>query len=190
MNSTKEKMRGHDGREIAYPLRLNIGCHFTRIKGFTNVDIRPDKDVDVIADAENLSMFEDNSIEEIRASNVFEHFPHTKSLKVLKEWCRVLKPGGKLWISVPDFDFCVDFYLKCGRILEPWLIFHLWGEQKDAQEYHYIVFNWANLRKLLDDAGFSSAQRLESLPHGLKDASELRDTWYGMKCALNAEATK
>lgn len=89
-------------------MKLNIGARNSRIKGFKNLDVQPGKNIDYICDAEVLSQFKDGSIEEIYASHILEHFYHTKTEKVLKEWCRVLKVGGKLYLSVPDWDKIIE----------------------------------------------------------------------------------
>jgi predicted SAM-dependent methyltransferase len=45
--------------------------------------------------------FEDNSVDLIYASHVFEYFDRDEAKEVLKEWLRVLKPGGYFKISCP-----------------------------------------------------------------------------------------
>lgn len=81
-------------------LRLNLGCDRQEIAGFVGVDFNPDVDPDILADVEDLNMIEDNSVDEIYASQVLEHLPY--GTKALEEWLRVLKPGGMLTVVVPD----------------------------------------------------------------------------------------
>lgn len=171
------------------PLRLNLGCRKTRVPGFLNFDIRPEQDVDVVGDASDLKRYADGSVEEILASNILEHWPHVQTIEVLREWSRVLRPGGKLYLSVPDFESIVRLWNTTGR-LDDWMIYHLYGEQGYDQQYHYIIFTWPNMRELLANAGFSSAQRVKSLPFGLADASSLLDNVTKQPVALNCIATK
>lgn len=171
-------------------VKLNLGCNKTYIPGFLNVDINKEFGADIVTNVKDLSMFESGSICELYASNILEHFPHTETLDVLKEWSRVLKTGGKLHISVPDFDFCIDFYIKTNRALQPWLVNYMYGDQKGPQEFHQTPFNWSHLRDLLDKAGFSQAKRVHDLPYGIADTSKLRESWFGLPTALNAEAVK
>ena len=172
------------------PLRINLGCRRTRLPGYKNLDIRPEQDVDFVADARDLSQFADGSVDELRASNIYEHVTIPESNAVLKEWARVLRPGGILWLSVPDFDFCVDIYLKSGRRMDEWLLFHMFGEQRHQYQFHYAVYNWPLMRGMLHDAGFSDARRVDDLPGELKDASSHRDNRFNMRIALNVKATK
>ena len=54
--------------------------------------------------------YPDNSIDGLRALHILEHFSFNEGQKVLEEWYRVLKPGGKLILEVPDFlAACRDF---------------------------------------------------------------------------------
>ena len=53
-------------------------------------------------DIRNLEVFEDNSAEEILSVHVIEHFYYWEVADVLKEWVRVLKPGGRMIIECPN----------------------------------------------------------------------------------------
>lgn len=178
---------------IAEALRLNLGGAGEgfldgRIPGFKTVDLRSVKATDIVSDVKNLSFCEDASVAEIYASNILEHFPHTETVSVLKEWCRVLIPKGKLWLSVPDFEACVRIYNQTG--LAPWLQYLLWGDQKHPQNFHYINFTFQMIGPLLVKAGFSDYKRVDHLPFGIKDASEHRANVDDLPICLNLEVTK
>jgi len=80
---------------------IDIGCGRVKChKNAIGVDVYPFPCVDVLANAEDLWMFEDDSLDFVVASHALEHFPDTKS--VLKEWKRVLKRGGVIAVAVPD----------------------------------------------------------------------------------------
>jgi predicted SAM-dependent methyltransferase len=78
-------------------LKLNIGAGEVEIEGFVPIDKR-------FGDEAYPLRYESNSVDEIRASHILEHFGHGESQDVVGEWARVLKPGGKIRIAVPDFD--------------------------------------------------------------------------------------
>ena len=171
----------------AEALRLNLGCSKTRVPGFLNFDINPAKDVDLVGDIRDLSQFADGSVADLLASNVLEHISHTQTLACLKEWRRVLASGGKLWLSVPDFDAVIRLYKYEG--LNEYLKNLIWGEQDSQYGYHYICFTWPNLRLQLDQAGFKDAKRVKFLPFGLADASALHDNIENKPTAINVEVT-
>jgi SAM-dependent methyltransferase len=50
----------------------------------------------------HLLPFKDGEFDFLYASHVLEHFP--VSITVLKEWLRVVKVGGYVYFSVPDFE--------------------------------------------------------------------------------------
>lgn len=65
-------------------------------------------DVDIIADANNLEDFQENSTNFIIANHVLEHSPNP--IHALLGWLRILKPGGLLFLTLPhnssnEFDF-------------------------------------------------------------------------------------
>lgn len=174
-------------------IRLNLGgCGEGfldgRIEGFLTVDLRSGPGTDIVCDCSDLSRFESGSVEMVYASNILEHWPMAKTVDVLKEWNRVLKPGGMLYISVPDFHAAVELYHKIGLV--PWLRYHLWGDQKHPLNYHYTCFTFASLAKDLMDAGFSDAKRVENWPFEVKDGSRNRNTVDHKLISLNVGAMK
>ncbi|MDE7327805.1 MAG: methyltransferase domain-containing protein [Lachnospiraceae bacterium] len=89
-------------------MKLHIGCGFRNLPGYKHLDIRKlDGHIDYVGSADDLSQFPDGSVEEIYACHLLEHFSRDKVNKVLKEWYRVICPGGGR--SVSQF-----------RILELW----------------------------------------------------------------------
>lgn len=57
-------------------------------------------DVDIIDDGEALTTIADSSQDFVIANHVIEHM--VNPLKALLNWARVLKPGGQLFLAVPD----------------------------------------------------------------------------------------
>ncbi len=175
------------------PICLNLGGAGEgyisgKIPGFLIVDLRDVDETDIVSDISDLSFCKDGTVDAIYCSNALEHFRHTDTVKVLREWWRTLKPGGKAYISVPDFDKAVKLYLKTG--LTGWLQYHIWGDQAHPLNFHYINFTFSSLADACYKAGFSEIERVQSFPFGVKDASELMDTWTKTKISLNVVATK
>ncbi|MFX0141167.1 MAG: methyltransferase domain-containing protein, partial [Candidatus Hodarchaeota archaeon] len=94
------------------PLKLNLGCGNEKKEDWVNIDIDRRVKPDLIADAKNLYMFYDETIDEIICYHLFEHFIYSEAIKALSEWYRILKPGGKLSIELPDLDRCVEILSK------------------------------------------------------------------------------
>ena len=81
------------------PVRLNVGCGTKRIDGYIGVDLNPV--ADVVCDVRTLP-FPDDHADELLAVHVFEHFYRWEADQILREWLRVLKPGGRLVLELPD----------------------------------------------------------------------------------------
>lgn len=95
--------------------KLHIGCEKPNPE-WEIFNILPGENIDHVGDALNMSRFDDKTFDEIYASHILEHFDFTGSLQTaLKEWHRVLKPEGKLYISVPDMDILCKLFLMKER---------------------------------------------------------------------------
>lgn len=168
-------------------MKLNLGGRDKPIPGFKTVDLYDGSGVDIKADIGSLVGIEDKSVDEAYMSHCLEHFSHTLTLSVLKNWHRVLKPGAKAYIAVPDFQAAVSLYLKVG--LNDFLRNLLWGDQGYDLAYHYTTFDYPSLSKLVVEAGFNDVRRIKDMPYGLSDCSTLVDTIFKTPVSLNIEAT-
>jgi len=82
------------------------------------LDINPDTadfkndDVELILnDCTNMVDVQSNSIDVVFTSSFFEHLPSKDVLlKTLMECYRVLRPGGRLMILMPNIRYCYDVY--------------------------------------------------------------------------------
>lgn len=174
---------------VAQKIKLNLGCRTRTKEGWLNLDCDAHPGVDFVGDASDLSRFKDGEIAEIYASHILEHFGFHKTLPVLKEWARVLEPGGKLYVAVPDFARCVELYGMLG--LNDWIIRFLMGDQEYKTAYHYDLFDEARLTKLLADAGFSDSFRVEEFPDSEEsECSNLSSTHDGERVSLNLIAIR
>lgn len=81
---------------------LDIGPGPTdRIPGFEGFDATPGPLVDHIGDCRKLP-FPDNTFVVVHSSHVLEHVDWWETADTVREWARVVKPGGRLEVWVPN----------------------------------------------------------------------------------------
>ena len=94
-------------------MKLNLGCGDKILPGYVNVDVAPSragKTPDVLCNLRRLLAFEDGVAEEVLSVHVVEHFWRWEVVDVLREWVRVLKPGGKMILECPNLlSACQQF---------------------------------------------------------------------------------
>lgn len=141
-------------------MKLNLGCGTDYQEGYVNVDMYSDSQVDARFDISAVP-YEDNSVDEIRAYHVIEHFDYKQAHLVLKEWHRVLKPGGTIRIETPDFlESCKDFITADED--RRWKLYgHFFSEAWRPGFVHKFLFIESELHKALTWAGFTDIVRLE-----------------------------
>jgi predicted SAM-dependent methyltransferase len=154
------------------------------------------KAVDIEDDIRFLNKFKKNSVKEIYACHVLEHFSHAQIPKILKRWFDVLTPGGVIRISVPDIDRIVNIYSKNLEHFNtdgntPWIGL-IYGGQSTDYDYHKTGFNFSWLSHLLKKSGFENCLEYPHEPHfveGVIDASMANEP-FGEFFSLNVIATK
>ena len=133
---------------------LHLGCGNINKENFINIDGSPYSHVHYVQSLDKLSNFDDDSVDLIYACHCLEHFRYSQTGSVLREWYRVLKNGGVLRLSVPDFDKLVGIYKAHNN--DPNVILpQLMGGQNNKYNYHLTSFNIVNLTRYLEDVGFS-----------------------------------
>lgn len=115
-----ETSRGFESRKIKYLIPrytrgrgLEIGCGqekaYAHFIGVDNGHHFGRGAADIVAEADRLSLFADDSMDFVFSSHVLEHMEDMG--KALQEWGRVIKPGGYLVLYVPS----ANLYPKCGE---------------------------------------------------------------------------
>jgi SAM-dependent methyltransferase len=157
-------------------VRLELGAGARAREGFVAVDLNP-RYADVVADARSLP-WEDGEVEAIRAVDVLEHISYRDTDAALAEWARVLEPGGKLYVQVPDVDAAIRLYLTwpddCTRRMPTakgalgWLEWVLLGGHADGRfaepgddfrlNAHYSLWSHRTLEGALARAGFTDTE--------------------------------
>jgi predicted SAM-dependent methyltransferase len=174
---------------MADDLKLNLGSRDRVIPGFKNMDLEANPGVEFVGDVSELSRFTDESVAEIFASNILEHFSHAKTVTVLKEWRRVLKAGGKLHISVPDFQRAIALYKRCG--LADWIENFVTGDQGYPTAFHYAIFDEERLTQKLREVGFMEIKRVRTFDFAPEnDCSNLASTLDLKPVCINMTAVK
>ncbi|BCX12980.1 MAG: hypothetical protein KatS3mg067_1918 [Thermosynechococcus sp.] len=140
-------------------MKLHLGCGKRHIPGFVHIDAIDYPHVDHVATIDNLSFIADDSVDLIYNCHVLEHFKRRDVPRVLKEWHRVLKPGGVLRISVPDFAQICKVYRRFGKL--DLVIGPLFGRQDYLYNIHYNVFDFDSLSRNLTEAGFVNVRHYD-----------------------------
>jgi SAM-dependent methyltransferase len=145
-------------------IRLHVGAGQNIIEGYENLDAydneqRPDffqTQVKQFVRAEALdTVYQPESVAEIRCHHMFEHISMLDVDRTLQGWNRILKPGGLLWIEVPDFEGCARQILKLKREDDKEIFYrHIFGSQVGPGEFHYNGLTARRLIKLLQNYGF------------------------------------
>jgi len=82
---------------------LDIGCGGRSIKPeIKRLDIDPEKRPDILASGDDIPV-DDAWFDFVVAQHVLEHFADQD--KALKEWLRIIKPGGYILIIHPDVTY-------------------------------------------------------------------------------------
>ena len=179
-------------------VRLHVGCEQRVIPGFIHVDIQEFPHIDHIARAEKLDFANDASIDLIYSSHVLEHYGRTEFMDPLREWHRVLKVGGTLRLSVPDFRACAKIYYERG--LEDGLsglMGLICGGQKDEYDFHKMIYDEPFLTTALYEVGFWSVRAWDWKNTDHTDIDDFSQAYIphmeketGLHMSLNLEAVK
>jgi hypothetical protein len=147
--------------------KLHLGSGTEYRPGWVNVDIDPACRPDVVSPAERLDGFEDGTAAVIEACHLFEHLTFDEAQAALAEWHRVLRPGGELYLEMPDFEQCVrllgQHFDAAGHDLA---MVGIYGWAPDiAQWGHTQVHKWGWTKTTLSEAlGAAGFGDIEFLP--------------------------
>jgi SAM-dependent methyltransferase len=137
--------------------------------------------------------FADGTFAELRAVDILEHTSYRRTDAVLAEWARVLAPGGRFTVMVPDAETIMVRYASDPQGLvvpefadQPPIVSAAWrlfGGHDDGRylrdgndwrwNAHFAAFSEASLRWHLDRAGLD-VERIERNGHPNLIATAIR----------------
>lgn len=140
--------------------KLHLGCGAKYIPGWFHVDVLSFDHIDHQGPVDDLSFIPDGEVSLIYACHLLEHFGRRTYKNPLREWLRVLAPGGVLRLAVPDFYAGVTLY-KSGTLprgIED-VRGLVCGGQRDQYDFHGMIFDEASLSEALKDVGYQEVRR-------------------------------
>lgn len=154
-------------------IKLNLGSGGRPLPGWINIDnydyekrdtSRSGAIYDIKADIRELQM-PAASVDVILLVHVLEHFVRWDAIKMMRDYYEKLKPGGALIVEMPDFDKCIEWYLR-GRDA-PHMntpigprnmgLTQFYGNQWDELDYetHRYVWTLSEFLSVVRDIGFN-----------------------------------
>ena len=151
-----------DGEAIE-PLRIEIGGGPFPSPGYVHVDAdRTSRHLEHVAPAWRLP-FDDGSVAELLAIHVLEHVHGSAVHRTLREWRRVLRPGGFAEIHVPDAATVFPAFLATTGPKKWDLLIAIFGQTADPAgrdrpgadlARHHVIYDFDLLAQVLLAAGF------------------------------------
>lgn len=166
------------------PIRLNIGCGDKILSGYINCDALASRGgggrVDVLCDIAQPLPFADGTVDELLAVHVIEHMWPWQTPDILRDWRRVLKPGGRIVLECPNLLTACEEILRNPATVGPgpegqrtmWV---LYGDPRwrDPLMTHRWAFTPESLKAALLQAGFTRA-RQEPAQFKLREPRDMR----------------
>jgi SAM-dependent methyltransferase len=165
-------------------LRLNLGCGDKILPGYVNVDVveaRAGMRPDVMCDLHDLAPFADASADEILSVHVVEHFWRWEIAAVMREWVRVLKPGGQMVVECPNILSACETFLQNPREYahedqrgqRTMWVFYGDPEWQDPLMIHRWGYTPESLQALLSEVGLKDV-RQEPAQFKLREPRDMR----------------
>lgn len=176
------------------PLRLHLGCGTVRLRGWVNIDV--DGEPDLQLDLRYGLPFADESVDLIHTEHMLEHMLLADGRLLLSDARRVLRSGGVMRIGVPDLAPIVRRYQSEDWRDQPWLTAGTfdWIDTPVALInvafrgwQHLYLYDEAELRLRLEQACFRQVERVR---WGLSSHAELVGLETRPETDLIVEAVK
>lgn len=175
-------------------IKLNLGCASRPLPGYINIDLDTLEEMRMrypnLSIPEDMQIYQydifnlpfaDGKVSEVRCDSMLEHLSFLEEKKFFYEMVRVLRPGGSLVFSVPDFEDLVkkwlaadddwrDFYRNDDEAIakQHWfgqysystksrwgyMTASLYGPQNSEGQFHKNCYTEKKIRAMLDFLGF------------------------------------
>ncbi|MBU2530791.1 MAG: hypothetical protein KKD35_07100 [Elusimicrobia bacterium] len=138
-------------------MKLNIGCGYNHLKGYTNIDSSKDSLADKIMPAQCFDIESDVALE-IKASHLIEHLGFFRAKYFLSEAFRTLKAGGSLIIETPHAEKSFENFSKGNKSERESVLGWIYGSESEGMNHMYC-FPVELMEEMMDEAGFEISRR-------------------------------
>jgi predicted SAM-dependent methyltransferase len=145
--------------------KLHLGCGSVNLDGWVNIDL--EAAADLALDVRAGLPFADGSARLVYHEHLMEHLTVDEGVRCLRDWFRVLAPGGVLRIATPDLEYIVERYQGPWRD-QAWLELPEYAFIQTRAEMMNVAFRWwghqylydaEELERRIRDAGFRTVRR-------------------------------
>lgn len=151
---------------------LNVGCGTDYKRSWINIDNNSDNNIDANKldlnwDLRNPLPFPENSVDFIYNEHFIEHLTVEEGQAAVRDFMRVLKPGGVLRMATPDLEITIDKYLNIPLDKDPTIRnFHLDFIKTRAERInisfrwwgHKWLYDWEELERRMLEIGLDKKQ--------------------------------
>jgi len=147
--------------------KLHVGCGTDYLEGYINLDSSPDVGADLVMDVSKLIYFRRDTIKQIECYHFIEHLDYYFAKKTIREFYRILEPGGMVLVELPNFDVCIKslgrYFVGNGIDVA---MCGIYGHPPDVAKYgiaHLHKWGWTftALKDELTKAGFIDVKEHE-----------------------------
>lgn len=156
-------------KSIQKKVLLNVGCGPNNMDEFINLDYFWNPKIDICWDITKKPYpISDNTLEGIFTEHCLEHISFKECETNLKEFYRMLKPGGILRIVVPDGEIYVDIYQKRKQGEVIYMPYELGGGYPTPMSRingifrnhgHKFIYDFETFKYLLKKVGFKEIEK-------------------------------
>lgn len=134
--------------------KLHIGSGGNEFVDWLNSDLLPENSRIALIDVSKIIPIESSSFDYVYSEHVFEHLNFFEQLNYFRETYRILKPGGKMRIATPNFDFLI----------------HLTNTENSDIEKRYLSWNMNRfLKPITQELGNKADKKIYVINNYFKD---------------------
>lgn len=146
-------------------VKLNLGAGHICFGDFINIDEREINNIDIVADVRKVP-FEKETVMEIYASHIIEHFTKNEFVSIiLPYWCSLLINGGTIKVILPDLEAMIKYYNEKRYDIND-MREVLYGLQEYPGDIHYALYGYQELKKIFENCGLEATYAFTERKNG------------------------
>lgn len=102
--------------------KIQLGCGGNFFDDWLDTDVTLYSPKAVYMDCSKEFPIPDNSFDRVYSEHAIEHMSYWEGQTMLQESFRILKQGGRIRISCPDFKFLLDLYLNPSELAKKYIV--------------------------------------------------------------------